>query len=103
MPTPWGEAEGTTGRIDIARCGRVPRGLRPRARTETPRTRTGRSWARPPQMGRRDASGSPRTYADDERDQEVGRPRSTCEVSEQRRATGGGGDGGKGAGQRELA
>src|SRR5215470_15330442 len=103
MPTPWGEAEGTTGRITIARCGRVPRGLRPRARTETPRTRTGRSWVRPPPMERWDASGSPRTHVDDERAQEVGQSRNTCEVAEQGRATGGGGDGGKGTGQREPA
>ena len=48
-------------------------------------------------------SGSPRTHADDERPQEVGQVRSTGEVSEQSRATGGGGDGGKGAGQREPA
>ena len=76
------------------------------ARSETPetlRTRTGRSWVRPPPMERRDASGSPRTHADDERAQEVGQSYSTCEVPEQRRAIGGGGDGGKRTGQREPA
>jgi RNA-directed DNA polymerase len=46
-----------------------------------------------------DASGSLRTYADDERTREVGQTCSTCEVPEQGRATGGGGDGGKRAGQ----
>ena len=49
------------------------------------------------------ASGSPRTYADDARTREVGQARSTREVPEQRRATGRGGDGGKGSGQREPA
>jgi hypothetical protein len=44
-----------------------------------------------------------RTYADDERTREVGQSRSTREVPEQRRATGRGGDGGKGSGQRKLA
>src|SRR5580700_9937390 len=42
-----------------------------------------------------DASGSLRTYADDERAWEVGQTCSTCEVLEQGRAIGGGGDGGK--------
>jgi len=52
-------------------------------------------------MEPRAVSGSPRTHADDERAQEVGRSRSTVEVSEQSQATtGGGGDGGKGTGQR---
>src|SRR5688572_5674322 len=54
-------------------------------------------------MGSRDASGSLRTYAGDERPREVGQTRSTCEVPEQRRATGRGGDGGKGPGQRKPA
>ena len=54
-------------------------------------------------MVSRDASGSPRTYADDERPREVGQTRSTCEVSEPGRATGRGGDGGKGPGQRKPA
>ena len=81
----------------------VPRGQRPRARTEAPRAGTGRSQVRPGQQLPRDASGSLRTYADDERTWEVGQPCSTGEVAEQRRATGGGGDGGKRAGQREPA
>src|SRR5713101_8252186 len=54
-------------------------------------------------MERRGGSGSPRTYADDERTQEVGQSHSTSEVSEQGRATGGGGGGGKGTGQGEPA
>ena len=53
--------------------------------------------------GPRAASGSRTTYADDARARAVGQPRSTAEVSEQGRTTGGGGDGGKGAGLRELA
>src|SRR5208282_2445756 len=56
-----------------------------------------------PEAVARDASGSPRTYADDERAREVGQAWSTDEVAEQRRATGGGGDGGKRSGQREPA
>src|ERR1700730_15148448 len=50
-----------------------------------------------------DASGSLRTYADDERTWEVGQTYCTGEVSEQCRATGSGGDGGKRSGQREPA
>jgi len=41
-------------------------------------------------MELRDASGSPRTYADDERAREVGQACNIDEVTEQRRATGGG-------------
>ena len=97
------EAEGNIRRVDIARRDGVPRGHRPCARSETPCTGTGRSQVCPREMEPRDASGSPRTHADDERTWEVGQHRSTCEVPEQSRATGGGGDGGKGAGQREPA
>src|SRR6267143_46860 len=43
-----------------------------------------------------------RTHLGDARPRAVGQPRNTCEVSEQRWATSGGGDGGKGAGQGEL-
>jgi hypothetical protein len=50
-----------------------------------------------------DASGSLRMYADDERTWEVGQTQSTGEVSEQGRATGGGGDGGKGFDQEKSA
>ena len=51
----------------------------------------------------RDASGSLRTYADDERTWEVGQTYCTGEVPEQHRATSSGGDGGKRFGQREPA
>src|ERR1700682_3825598 len=46
-PTLEGDAGGSIGCTDIARCARVPRGHRPRARTEAPRTGTGRSQLRP--------------------------------------------------------
>ena len=72
-----GEAEGNTGRVDIARRAGAPRGQRPRARTETPCAGTGRSRGRPRRMAPRAASGSPRTHADDERAREVGQARST--------------------------
>ena len=61
-----------TRRIEIARGDGTPRGQRPRARTATPRTRTGRSCVHPRRMTPRDALGSPRTSADDERTREVG-------------------------------
>ena len=72
-----GEAEGPIRCTDIARCARVPRGQRPRARTETPRAGTGRSQVRPRLQLPWDVSGSLRTYADDERTWEVGQTRST--------------------------
>jgi hypothetical protein len=43
VPTPSPEAEGNIPSIDSARWTGTPRGRRPRACTETPRTRTGRS------------------------------------------------------------
>jgi len=49
----------------------------PRARTQTPRAGTGRSQVRPGQQLPWDASGSLRTYADDERTWEVGQTSST--------------------------
>src|ERR1043166_241969 len=70
---------------------------------ETPRLRTGRAPASPPKMARWGASGSLRTHADDERAGAVGQFRTTEEVPEQSRATGGGGDGGKGTGQGQFA
>src|ERR1700683_4747547 len=73
------------------------------ARTEAPRTGTGRSQVRPGLQLPWDASGSLRTHADDERTWEVGQTYGTEEVPEQRWATGGGGDGGKRPGQREPA
>src|SRR5260370_25832635 len=65
-----GIAEGTTVAHRYREMPWVPRGRRPRARTETPRTRTGRSWVRPPRMERRDAAGRPKTYAREGRAQE---------------------------------
>src|SRR5467141_4266788 len=62
---------------DIARRCKVPRGQRPRARTQTPRSGTGRSHVRPRLQLPWDASGSLRTYADDERTWEVGQTSST--------------------------
>ena len=46
--------------------------------------------------------GKSQDEADDERSWEVGQLHSTDEVAEQRRNTGCGGDGGKGAGQGKL-
>src|SRR5438270_9402526 len=71
--------------------------------TEAPRMGTGRSRVHPSRNMSGDASGSLRTHADDERTREVGQTSSTCEVPEQGRATGGGGDGGKRSDQREPA
>ena len=53
-------------------CQRIPRGQRPRARTQAPRMGTGRSQVRPRPQLPWDVSGSLRTYADDERTWEVG-------------------------------
>ena len=100
----------------VGECGRPHRVHRYRevcqspARSETPCTYarhlasgTGRSQVHPGPQLPWDASGSLRTYADDERTWEVGQIHCTWEVPEQCRATGGGGDGGKGSGQREPA
>src|SRR6266851_5033877 len=80
-----------------------PGGQGPRACTQAPCAGTGRShvclWPRELQA----ASGSRRTYVDDERTWEVGQLYSTWEVAEPSRGTGSGGDGGKGAGQGKLA
>ena len=40
----------TSGQPECVRLARTPRGRRPQARTETPRTGTGRSWVWPEQM-----------------------------------------------------
>src|SRR2546426_1601601 len=103
VPTPWTQAEGHTHRVASARREGTPRGLRPRARTEAPRTGTGRSHVRLWHERSQAAPGSSRTHAGDERTWEVGRPRSAWEAAEQSRETGGGGGGGKGAGQGEPA
>jgi hypothetical protein len=50
-------------------------------------------------VGQRDARGTLRRYALDERPWEVRQPRITCEAAEQARTSGGGGGGGKGAAQ----
>src|SRR5260370_15144965 len=103
MPKREGAEEGPTRGTDIARCVEIPRGHRPCARREAPRMGTGRSRVHPRRNMSGDASGSLRTHADDERTREVGQTSSTCEVPEQGRATGGGGDGGKRSDQREPA
>ncbi len=87
----------------MARRPRTLRGQRPRARIEAPCPEAGRSRVRLRSRWPKAASGSPRAHADDERAREVGQGRSTCEVAEQGRAIGGGGDGGKGPGQGKLA
>src|SRR5246127_4151851 len=103
MPTPWRWAEGNIGCAASARGTRILRGQRPRACTEAPCAGTGRSHVCLRRRELQTVSGSRRTYADDERKWEVGKLHSTCEVAEQSRGTGSGGDGGKGAGQGELA
>src|SRR6266566_1296274 len=103
MPTRWRTAEGNTGYTAIARRTRIPRGQRPHARTQALCLGTGRShvclWLRELQA----ASGSRRTYGDEERTGEVGRFHRTSEIAEQSRGTGSGGDGGEGTGQGKLA
>jgi hypothetical protein len=103
VPTPWRKAEGHTARADIARRAGTPRGQRPHACTEAPRTGTGRSRVCLRPLGAQNASGTPRGHADDGRTREVGQLRSTWEAAEQSRGTGRGGGGGKGAGQGEFA
>src|SRR5207249_2248318 len=70
------------------------------ARMDTSHTGTGRSRVHP-EVVLRDASGSLRTHADDERTREVGRIHSTGEVPEQSQTDGSGGDGGKESDQRK--
>src|ERR1700675_5180554 len=74
MPTLEGEAEGPIRGTDIARCLEIPRGHRPRARTEAPCMGTGRSRVHPRRNMSGDASGSLRTHADDERTRYYGVP-----------------------------
>src|ERR1700730_14837867 len=97
----------------LAKCGRQQPGFRKReallsparsktlARKDALCTGTGRSRVRPRRSRNRAASGSLRTGAYDERTWEVGQTHSTGEVPEQSQTDGGGGDGGKGSGQRE--
>lgn len=58
VPTLFPRAEGNTGEVAKARPRRTLRGLRPRACTETPHARTGRSRVRPTWMADRAALGS---------------------------------------------
>jgi len=51
VPTPSIRPEGNIDHIASARCGRTPRGRRPRARAETPRPGPGRSRVRQPHDG----------------------------------------------------
>ena len=93
-----------------------PRGVgEPEHACDLSMLRTGRSRVRPCLLmmprpgwlagwqigGWRDARGTLRRYALDERAREVGQARSTCEAAEQRRASGRGGGGGKGPAQGE--
>ena len=66
-PTPFAGAEGNTNRRAIASICSARRGRRPRACTEPPRARTGRSSnVLPQKMARQAASGRPRPEAEDE-------------------------------------
>src|SRR5580700_10104430 len=103
MPTLWRLSEGNTRCTASARCTRIPRGQRPRACTQAPCSGTGRSHVRLQKRELQTVWGSQRTYADDEWAWEVGQLHCTCELAEQSRGTGGGSEGGKGAGQGELA
>src|SRR5258707_14836898 len=92
----------TPGAPKNARRSGVPRGRRPwHVGTRYAREPGDPGFARGAEA--RDASGSLRTEADDERTREVGQAHSTGEVPEPNRKTGGGGDGGKGPGQRGPA
>ena len=59
-------------KVDIARCQGIPRGHRPRARTEAPRMGPGRSRVHPRRNSFGDASGSPRTHPEKTRLLEFG-------------------------------
>ena len=61
VPTSWDVAEGNIGRVVSARHVWTLRGRRPRARTETPFTGTGRSHIRLKSEGLEATLGSPRT------------------------------------------
>jgi hypothetical protein len=73
-------------RAEIARRDRTPRGLRPRACTEAPRTGTGRSHGRLRHRVSQTAPGTRGGTAGDERPWEVGQSRSTEEAAEQGQA-----------------
>ena len=97
-PTLWLYAEGNN-RTPINARRYDPARSKTLARMDALCTGTGRSRVRPTGA----ASGSLRTEADDERSREVGQTHSTGEVPELSQTDGGGGDGGKGSGQREPA
>ena len=80
VPTSWDVAEGNIGRVVSARHVWTLRGRRPRARTETSCTGTGRSHNRPRNGSLRSALGTPRGYARDVRKWEVGQSHSTKEA-----------------------
>ena len=63
---------------DIARCTRVPRGQRRRARRRRLAREPGEPKSAPGQQLPGDASGSLRTHADEERTWEVGQLHSAC-------------------------
>src|SRR5258708_25080928 len=88
----------------IARAGRGPHGVGDPGHA---RKHLAREPGDPRHLlapGRRvdSAAGSPRTHAADERAWEVRQPRSTEEGPEQSQEAGGGGAGGKAAGQAEI-
>ena len=96
--------EGDTDRLGIARGDLAPRGLRPCARTEAPRTGTGRSHTWPLIMAPRSAPSILREQGGDVRVWEVGQANSTREASEQGHRCAGarGGSGGKWPDQGEF-
>ncbi len=104
VPTPWRKAEGHTGGAAIARRRRTPRGQRPRARTEAPRTGTGRSRVRLRRGGRRRPHREVQGHTPmmDERGKSD-RPVVPEKPPNKAEGPARGGGGGKGAGQGELA
>jgi RNA-directed DNA polymerase len=60
VPMPWDEAEGHTVGFANARSQRTPRGRRPRACAETPRTGIGRSQGRLTAEGPAGRTGKPK-------------------------------------------
>jgi len=80
VPTSWDVAEGNIGRVVSARHIWTLRGRRPRARTETSCTGTGRSHNRPQNGSLKSALGTPRGHARDVRKWEVGQPHITREA-----------------------
>src|ERR1700687_417907 len=90
-----------------ARAGREPHGVEEPAHARKHLAREPGDprflQAAPPMQGRWSAAGSQKTHADDVRTWEVRQPRSAEEGPEQSREAGGGGAGGKAAGQAELA